>query len=389
MMNEIQANITYRKHSDGKIEFRIRYKDPITGKFKEKSKRGYKNQTAAKRGADEVYEKLRKGFILKDIGLDDYLDLWMAEYKSDSAAPTYRSTLDSHIKLHIKPFFGSRPITSLTPELCQAFANHLYREKKLAHRTIETITGVLRGALTQAVKNRRIEFNPCDGLKNPAPRPQKSSEEQFVDSDDIPKVLNYLLREDPPYHNFIKTLFYTGMRKGEAAALTPKDLFLYEENPYILVNKTMNMQPKSEEERFGEVKTRKERKVFIDDLTKQLLKDQLKIVERNKRAYGNEYHSEYNFIFCRQNGAPIPKSTLARVFDRSCMRTIGRKYPIHSTRHSYVVLMLELGVDVEFIREQLGHGGLQVTREVYMHISRKIQTKNLTQINDYLSKVDQ
>lgn len=48
--------------------------------------------------------------------------------------------------------------------------------------------------------------------------------------------------------------------------------------------------------------------------------------------------------------------------------------------------MLELGVDVEFIREQLGHGGLKVTREVYMHVSRKIQTKNLTQINNYLSK---
>ncbi|XKH51371.1 site-specific integrase [Chryseomicrobium palamuruense] len=386
-MSEIKANIKYRKHPDGKIEYRIRYTDPHTGKTKEKSKRGFKNQTLAKRAADEVYEKLRKGYILKDIGVSDYLDLWMEEYKKDASAPTYRTTLESHIRLHIKPFFGSRAITSITPEHCQTFANYLYRDKNLAHRTIENITGILRGAMTQAVKNRRIEFNPCDGLKNPAPRPQKSSEDQFVDSDDIPKVLDALLREDPPYHNFIKTLFFTGMRKGEAAALTPKDLFLKEENPYILVNKTLNMQPKSEDERFGEVKTRKARKVFIDDLTKQLLKDQMKIVEKNKRAYGDEYHIEYNFIFCRQNGAPIPKSTLARVFDRSCLRAIGKEYPIHSTRHSYVVLMLELGVDVEFIREQLGHGGLQITREVYMHVSRKIQTKNLTQINEYLNKV--
>lgn len=69
-----------------------------------------------------------------------------------------------------------------------------------------------------------------------------------------------------------------------------------------------------------------------------------------------------------------------------CEKTIGKHYPIHSTRHSYVILMMELGVDMEFIREQLGHGGLQITREVYMHMSRKIQTKNLAQINDYLGK---
>ena len=385
---DIQPSITYRKHQDGKIEYRIRYKDPISGKRKEVSKRGFKNKAQAKKHADEVYEAIRKGFVQKDIGLSEYMELWMDEYKRDAAAPNYRVSLENHIRLHINPFFGHISLLSITPEMCQKFANHLYRDKGLANRTIQNSIGILNGALQQAVKNRRIQFNPCDGIKNPAPRKQKSAEEKFIDSDYIPSVLQALQREDEPYHNFFKLLFYTGMRKGEAAALTPKDLFLYEESPYILVNKSLNMQVKVENERIGDVKTHKERKVFVDDLTKQLIKDHLKIVQRNKQAFGSDYNHNYDFIFCRKNGDPLPKSTLKRVFDRACLHAIDKKYPIHATRHSYVVLMLELGVEVEFIREQLGHGGLKITREVYMHMSRKIQTKNLTQINEYLRKAD-
>ncbi|WP_289355765.1 tyrosine-type recombinase/integrase [Paenibacillus sp. S-12] len=61
--------------------------------------------------------------------------------------------------------------------------------------------------------------------------------------------------------------------------------------------------------------------------------------------------------------------------------------PIHSLRHTYAVLMLEAGADMKFIQEQLGHGSIKITSDVYAHISKKLEQRNMEKIESYTTNI--
>lgn len=49
------------------------------------------------------------------------------------------------------------------------------------------------------------------------------------------------------------------------------------------------------------------------------------------------------------------------------------KIPIHSLRHTHADLLLEASADMKYVQERLGHVSIQITSDVYAHISKKIE----------------
>lgn len=60
---------------------------------------------------------------------------------------------------------------------------------------------------------------------------------------------------------------------------------------------------------------------------------------------------------------------------------------IHSLRHTYAVLMLEAGADIKFVQEQLGHGSVQITSDVYAHISKKLEKRSMDKYEQYTASI--
>lgn len=60
--------------------------------------------------------------------------------------------------------------------------------------------------------------------------------------------------------------------------------------------------------------------------------------------------------------------------------------PILALRHTHAVLLLETGTDMKYIQERLGHGSIQITSDVYAHISKKLETDNMNKFEDYMKK---
>lgn len=56
---------------------------------------------------------------------------------------------------------------------------------------------------------------------------------------------------------------------------------------------------------------------------------------------------------------------------------------IHSTRHTRAVLQLEAGASMKYIQERLGHGSVAITSDVYAHISKKLEKKNIDKFEKY------
>lgn len=54
---------------------------------------------------------------------------------------------------------------------------------------------------------------------------------------------------------------------------------------------------------------------------------------------------------------------------------------LHSLRHTYVSLMIQLGEDVRYIADQVGHSTTQLTRDVYAHMFSKVRVSAMQRLN--------
>lgn len=234
-MQNINANITYRKHN-GKWEYRIRFKDPITEKPTERSKRGFRTKPEAKNAAEKLKQQLQDGYDQTNISLKDYLDFWIKEYKEGKVRKNTLSSLKNSIDNHIKVYFKNIKLKNVTPALYQEFINYLHNEKKLSRSSVSNIHNAMYGAMKRAKINKTIVDNPCENVV--LPKEEKNKDLKFIDSDQVDHFLTNAYQYGYIYWIFFKVLIDAGLRKGEAAALQWSDINLKEGT--INVNKSLD-----------------------------------------------------------------------------------------------------------------------------------------------------
>src|SRR5690606_28393265 len=118
------------------------------------------------------------------------------------------------------------------------------------------------------------------------------------------------------------------------------------------ITETLDFQPEEGDPLFGPVKKIASRRVVKMRKSFMIeLQEHLKYQNQRKLYLGDAYHHELNLVFCRDNGTPLPKSTLYNAF-KSCLEKVGAPaLPIHSTRHTHAVMLIEAGADMKYIQE--------------------------------------
>lgn len=53
----------------------------------------------------------------------------------------------------------------------------------------------------------------------------------------------------------------------------------------------------------------------------------------------------------------------------------------------YAVLLLESNVEMKYIQEALGHGSMQITSDIYTHVSKKIETDSIEDFENHTKKI--
>ncbi|WP_261133031.1 site-specific integrase [Bacillus sp. Marseille-Q3570] len=373
---------TFRKRGD-KWEYRISYKDPFTQKYKLKSKGGFRTKPEAKLAAAKAELKLAEGYEQAPASLITFLQDWLIEYKKGEVRKNTYQLHERNITKYIHPYFKNIQLSNVKPIMYQKFLNHLTAQG-YSKRTVEIIHTTMYNALEKAVTLGKLDKNPCSGVTIKGK--QKDNSLKFIETEDISRFLKEAYKYNYVYWIFFKVLIETGMRKGEAAALQWTDFDLKE--GLVSINKTLDFNAKDKSELFGEPKTYSSKRTIT--ISKGLLNDlhfHMKYQNQNKIALNEIYHHDLNLVLCRNNGDIMPKSTLFNAFERILKRADLPLVPIHSLRHTHAVLLLEAGADMKYVQERLGHGSVQITSDVYAHISKRIEKDTLGKYEEYMKNV--
>lgn len=381
---------SFKRISAGNWSFRYKYKDKITGKQRELKRQGFQSKSLAEKAYEEMKRNIHLGFdSASNETLAEFLEFWLKEYKEGKIAKNTYRIHERNIKNHIAPYFRNIQLDDLSYKLYQKFINHLI-EGNYSKRTIEIVHGTMYGAMQKAKILRKIHDNPCTDVSIYSAKEKREKENKaaikFIPYDNIEEFLEAALADNYTYYIFFRFLIETGVRKGEALALQWCNVDLSSNR--IRIVQSLDYEAASDDELFSDTKTyHSVREIPITnrlsmDLSSHKIRQNDNIF-RLKKAY----KGDLDLVFCRENGSPLPKSTLFNAFRRILEKAGLPSLSIHTLRHTHAVLLLESNVEMKYIQEALGHGSMQITSDIYTHVSKKIEKDSIEKFENHTKKI--
>lgn len=280
--------------------------------------------------------------------VSDLKDRWWRSKAATLKAESSRRALESSWKTHIKPRWGDVQVGVIRADQVQDWVDELAsrRSASVVHRALE----VLRGLLDDAVRFRMIRHNPCAGVRVP-PRSRKKpttiTEKQLV----------ALIKESNRFESLLMFLGYTGVRWGEAVALTVGDIDVDKQRASI-TKAAPTIDGKAV---LGATKTGEHRVIGVPAHVLEKMKPDLKDKLPTALVWTN-----------REGGyltTPSRRSWFHGALDR--VRADDASFPKispHDLRHAAASILISHGASVLVVQRQLGHSSAKMTLDRYAHL---------------------
>ncbi|MBU5342330.1 site-specific integrase [Caldifermentibacillus hisashii] len=383
---------SFRKHSNGTWEYRVRYKDRITNKYREKSQRGFKTKKEAQLAAAQVEMEIDQlGFSENGNELvKNYFMEWLETYKKPKLKINTYSVQERNVRLNIIPRWGNYKLKEITRNEYQKWINEL--RGHYTEGTVRRIHSIMSSALNDAVHEFRIlRENPL--VKIVIPKSQETEKLKYFTIDELERFLNELKKpvKNAKYKHSIQYLVLftliarTGLRIGEALALTWDDIDF--ENKLLSVNKTLSY-PLNTNPIITSPKTKASiRTIKLDDQTIKMLKKQK--INRNEMylMYRDYRQPDTNIIFHQHEGRWLRTNVVREYFKEVCKRAGLPVLSPHALRHSHAVHLLESGATIKYVAERLGHASIKITADTYLHVTKKIENDALERYQRYTNNL--
>jgi integrase len=303
----------------------------------------------AKRKAELVENKFFDKRKVSKTKLSELVELYL-EYSKTHKRSYERDR--SSTKTLLK-YMGDRKLNQITPlrieEYIKTRLNQIsYRKKgKVSPATVNRELACLKHMFTKAIEWSLIYQNPVKKVKSLKERNKRL---RFLSAEEIEKLLNCCSGYLMP---IVKMAIFSGMRKSEILNLKWKDVDFH--NNLILLTDT---------------KSGKRREIPLN----RTLKEVMLSVPR---------HFKSDYIFCHQDGKPY--SDLRKSFNTTLKKAGIEDFTFHDLRHTFASHMVMNGVDINTLKEILGHSSIAMTQR-YAHLAPSFKKKAMRNIDTILSQ---
>lgn len=382
-----EKDCVWIKNKNGTVTLRKTYHNLSTksGNPKQKKFTG-KTKKEAKEKMEEFEEKigLSTETASNSYLFIDYVKFWASTYKRNTLKESSYDNLQYCIKTRIEPFdIAHFQLSQLNSNALQVYINSLIAAQ-YSRATIKKTYQTINNCLNNAVETGMINKNPLIPVKLPAESRvlKKEKNIEIYEKDEIEKICKTALMKNGNSNNYlyyygaeIVFLLYTGIRIGEACALSWKDIDL--KNKVIIINKTSSII--SFDGHYEEVitspKTQTSNRIVDMTTTAYNMLDLIK--EKNKG-----YTNNNDRVFLSKNHLPASRRNISRCFESIKERAgIEKHSGIHSLRHTFITMMMNTEINIKEVSRIVGHAKTSTTYEVYTHITNENRetTKNILQ----------
>ena len=360
-----------------------------------------KNLKQLKKDFELAKANVLKGEIVaeKQMKLEDYIDTWMRNYKSQSLkSEISRNSYYRRIKNTYVSILGQKNVGDILHMDIQNATNELV-ERGYTHRTIREALGALREAMSIAVVNRLILQNPVVNI-NIKKENEAMQERRVLDNWEMPLFIEEAKRDW--FYEMFMILLSSGLRIGEASALCWEDINFKDKT--ININKSLS---------FGYVNGKKLEIVaspksqasyrtipFLEE-TEELFKSQRKKQGALKEKLGDRWRADPSLgdlVFSTSLGSAASRyavsHSLAKIEKNMQLkenlnaelegrepRLIKHLHP-HMTRHTFITRCFEKGMNPSVIQALAGHSDFSVTSS-YLHVLNDKRKEEVEKIGSF------
>ena len=363
------------QRKDGRWQVGIRY--TVDGIAKRTTVTG-RTATEAREKATEVRGRLKAHLPAKDrkVTLAAFTTDWIGSTlaASDRKATTkamYAAIAKKHI---VGAPIGTTPLDKLKPSHVEAWTVEL-RKRGLSESTIRSAYTILRAILDTAVRDEALAKNPAAAVTRPK---VTRKEAPHLTTAQVGTLLEEA--ESSRYALLFELLVNTGLRRGEALALTRSDVDFAKR----LIRVRGTLARVDGELVVTEPKTAKSRWVIHMSPAAERVLKAVSLRQKEDRLRAGSVWVSTGYIFTTETGEPCDPRNALRALkvaaDRAGLPGVG----LHTLRHSAATVMLEKGVPLKVVSEILGHTSVSITGDIYGHVSPDVSAQAMDALGDAL-----
>ncbi|MFD5432346.1 tyrosine-type recombinase/integrase [Kitasatospora sp. NPDC127067] len=337
-------------------EYKIRYRN-AAGRQTEES--GFATQDKAKTRLAEVYharknspQSQRKAERVQKYGgmsFSDYVAEWLKSQRD--LGPTSLRNVDSLLRIHLLPAFGSRRMGTFDHKVVEAFIQDMERNG-VGLATQANAFMSLKAILLDAHRLGLYEGSPLDGVKSPQYDPKRAV---------IPSLSQlHQIRDagDDTFRLIANLMSGCGLRNGEVYAvninnIVADDVYRVTEQ----VNQTTRSYARLKHRKAGEYRD-------------------VPLPARTRRSI-EEYADTYGTVdgYLLRNPVDITRAMPHYVIDRQWRRIkksglagIPEGMVLYGLRHFFASNCLSNGIAITDVAEWMGHRSIDITFGIYRHL---------------------
>lgn len=343
-----------------------------------------KTEAETKRKLKEKIKLINSnGLILQDnavqnITVEEYCTNWLENVKVNELKPSSYDRKEMTLSNQVYPAIGMLQLSQLTIDDVQKMVNDL--KNKLSYSSIKKTYEAINECCKYAIIRGDLQRNPCVGVVLPTNLKHRDGDIKFYTEEQIELLLKQSMTKYSNGKNKyrlgygIQFLLYTGLRIGEALALTWEDVDF--QSKTVKINKNLKQVKNRDNDNQGKYK------IIIQNSTKT--NSGSRIVPLNNKAIEALNHikkitGQFKYVFSTETGNNVSGRTYDTMFRRIQENCKFKEiYGVHALRHTFASLLFKKGVDVKTVSEILGHKDVSVTYNTYIHL---IQEQKMNAIN--------